>query len=285
MPKQTSQTVTPTLASTTSTSSKKTAKQSREEQAREEQARLEAAKRAAVVVEESEEEDEEEEEVEEVDEEDVEEAEGDGQTGDESEAEVVSSKKKKSVKQEFTFENCSECMREMTETIKHIETSFKTLKLLEKHLEKLMNKELKKKNKRHRNPDVQKEATGFTKPDVLPEKFKRFYLDHIKDNKDYEVFSSNFDLDEKHARTTLTKIIYAYIRNNNLYDSKTVRNEKDGSESSVLDKRSIKPNSVIRHLFDIESGDNSMITFKLFQTYMSRLYGKRTEDKSSTQTV
>ena len=34
---------------------------------------------------------------------------------------------------------------------------------------------------------------------------------------------------------------------NNLYDSKTVRNEKDGSESSVLDKRSIKPNSVIKN--------------------------------------
>jgi hypothetical protein len=277
MPKQTSQTVTTTAAST----SKKSSKQTKEEQAREEQARLQAQK-AVEVIEESEDEEEEEEEVEEVDEEDVEEVEA--QTGDESEAEVVT-KKKKTVKQEFTFESCSECMREMTDTIKQIESSFKTLKLLEKHLEKLMNKELKKKNKRHRNPDVQKEATGFTKPDVLPEKFKRFYLDYIKDNKDYEAFSSNFDLDEKHARTTLTKIIYAYIRNNNLYDSKTVRNEKDGSESSVLDKRSIKPNSVIKNLFDIESGDNSMITFKLFQTYMSRLYGKRSSDKTSSQTV
>ena len=70
-----------------------------------------------------------------------------------------------------------------------------------------------------------------------------------------------------------------------MYDSKTVRNEKDGSESSVLDKRSIKPNSVIKNLFDIESGDNSMITFKLFQTYMSRLYGKKSSDKNSSQTV
>lgn len=282
MPKQTSQTIVSTPAATsTSTIKKSTTKQSRElEQAREEQLRLQA-KKVVEVVEESEDEDEEEE-VEEVDEEDVEEVEG--QTGDESEVEVVT-KKKKTIKQEFTFDSCSECMREMTETIKHIESSFKTLKLLEKHLEKLMNKELKKKNKRHRNPDVQKEATGFTKPDVLPEKFKRFYLDHIKDNTDYEAFSSNFDLDEKHARTTLTKIIYAYIRNNNLYDSKTVRNEKDGTESNVLDKRSIKPNSVIRHLFDIESGDNSMITFKLFQTYMSRLYGKRSEDKNTSQIV
>ena len=279
MPKQTSQTVTTTAASTSA--SKKSTKQSKEDQAREEQARLQV-KKVVEIVEESEEEDDDDEEVEEVDEEDVEEVEA--QTGDESEAEVVT-KKKKSVKQEFTFESCSECMREMTDTIKQIESSFKTLKLLEKHLEKLMNKELKKKNKRHRNPDVQKEATGFTKPDILPEKFKRFYLDHIKDNKDYEAFSSNFDLDEKHARTTLTKIIYAYIRNNNLYDSKTVRNEKDGSESSVLDKRSIKPNSVIKNLFDIESGDNSMITFKLFQTYMSRLYGKRSSDKTASQTV
>ena len=279
MPKQTSQTVTPTA---TSTSSKKSTKQSKEEQVREEQARLQFKKVVEVVEESEDEESEDEEEVEEVDEDEVEEVEG--QTGDESEVEVVT-KKKKTVKQEFTFESCSECMREMTDTIKQIESSFKTLKLLEKHLEKLMNKELKKKNKRHRNPDVQKEATGFTKPDILPEKFKRFYLDHIKDNKDYEAFSSNFDLDEKHARTTLTKIIYAYIRNNNLYDSKTVRNEKDGSESSVLDKRSIKPNSVIKNLFDIESGDNSMITFKLFQTYMSRLYGKKSSDKNSSQTV
>lgn len=279
MPKQTSQTVTTTAASTSA--SKKSTKQSKEDQAREEQARLQV-KKVVEIVEESEEEDDDDEEVEEVDEEDVEEVEA--QTGDESEAEVVT-KKKKSVKQEFTFESCSECMREMTDTIKQIESSFKTLKLLEKHLEKLMNKELKKKNKRHRNPDVQKEATGFTKPDVLPEKFKHFYLEHIKDNTDYEAFSSNFDLDEKHARTTLTKIIYAYIRNNNLYDSKTVRNEKDGSESSVLDKRSIKPNSVIKNLFDIESGDNSMITFKLFQTYMSRLYGKRSSDKTASQTV
>jgi hypothetical protein len=279
MPKQTSQTVTPAATSTTS---KKSTKQTKEEQAREEQARLQAKKVVEIVEESEEEEEEDDEEVEEVDEDDVEEVEA--QTGDESEAEVVT-KKKKAVKQEFTFESCSECMREMTDTIKQIESSFKTLKLLEKHLEKLMNKELKKKNKRHRNPDVQKEATGFTKPDVLPEKFKRFYLEHIKDNKDYEAFSSNFDLDEKHARTTLTKIIYAYIRNNNLYDSKTVRNEKDGSESSVLDKRSIKPNSVIKNLFDIESGDNSMITFKLFQTYMSRLYGKRSSDKTASQTV
>jgi len=173
MPKQTCQTVPP---ATTSTTSKKSTKQTKEEQAREEQARLQAQK-AVEVIEESEDEEEEEEEVEEVDEEDVEEVEA--QTGDESEAEVVT-KKKKTVKQEFTFESCSECMREMTDTIKQIESSFKTLKLLEKHLEKLMNKELKKKNKRHRNPDVQKEATGFTKPDVLPEKFKRFYLEHIK---------------------------------------------------------------------------------------------------------
>ena len=65
-------------------------------------------------------------------------------------------------------------------------------------------------------------------------------------------------------RTQLTKMVYDYIKDNNLQDPK--------------DKRIIHPDDKIKSLFHIENGN--VLEFKTFQTYMAKLYKKAKEEDS-----
>lgn len=59
-------------------------------------------------------------------------------------------------------------------------------------------------------------------------------------------------------RTVLTKMVYDYIKNENL--------------QNPSDKRKINPNSTLKTLFHLKDGDE--LHFSNFQTYMKRLYDR-----------
>ena len=73
--------------------------------------------------------------------------------------------------------------------------------------------------------------------------------------------SSIFNINDEHPRTTLTGIIFAYVRAEQLFE--IINN--DGKE-----KRLIKINKPLKDLFGVN--DEDIKEFKNFQKYMSSLY-------------
>jgi len=117
---------------------------------------------------------------------------------------------------------------------------------ISKLLEKKYKKDVKdaRKNKRKKNSNKDKEPSGFNKPSRVPEEF------HIQ--------PWGCDPNELLPRTVLTKMVYDYIKNNNL------KNEAD--------RRIINTNETIRRLFHLLKDE--VLQFKNFQTYMARLYNR-----------
>merc|ERR1712006_3441 len=68
--------------------------------------------------------------------------------------------------------------------------------------------------------------------------------------------------DQQLARTTLTKMVYDYCRNNSLQNPK--------------DKRIIFPDEHITKLFHLK--ENDTLHFNTFQSYMKRLYNRNFDD-------
>jgi hypothetical protein len=187
--------------------------------------------------------------------EEIEDVEGD-------DGEEIEEQTKKSKKIDLFFNSYDDAFQKLLELDSEIEQAIKTRKLVFRIYQKLMQKQLKKTTKKRKNnTDTPKEATGFIKAKPVPEKFKTFYHDHLKSDQLFLNKFPNFDLDSNNPRTEITKIIYDYIRNNELYKK---------SEDGTINKREIKPNEALRTLFSIKS-DNTIV-FNNFQTYVSRLY-------------
>jgi len=176
--------------------------------------------------------------------------------------EDTSGDKKKSKKYEYICESVEDGFAELKRIDGEIKTLMKYRDAVLKATEKSTFKQLKQNKKRRSNENsVPREANGFVKPKTIPQKFKDFYESNLKDCAGFSELFANFDINVDVPRTNVTKMIYHYIRTNSLYNKK---------EDGTLDKRSIKPNSVIKNLFDLEDGEN--VTFNNFQTYMNRLY-------------
>ena len=231
------------------------------------------------------------EELEEVEEVEGEELEGEEVDEEVEEAEESTDKKKK--KYEYACETVDEGFLELKNIDSQVEELMKYRKVVFKFTEKLAHKQLKQKGKRRSadSSDKPREANGFIKPKTIPQKFKDFYESKLKTCAGFAETFSDFDINVDVPRTTITKMIYHYIKTNELYHKKA-----DGT----LNKRSIKPDSALKTLFDIKSNDpvydhvitledikedkredskevekvgqKAGMSFSNFQTYMNRLY-------------
>ena len=122
------------------------------------------------------------------------------------------------------------------------------VKMLQKEKDRIHLKEVKnaRKNKRRVNTasSEKKEPSGFNKPSIIPMEFcKQPWGCHKGDLV---------------PRTSLTKMVYDYIKLNDLQDKN--------------DRRIIHPDKHVRELFHMNDGDH--LEFKTFQTYMANLYKK-----------
>tara|TARA_Y100000768_G_scaffold331495_1_gene270740 strand:+ start:13204 stop:13836 length:633 start_codon:yes stop_codon:yes gene_type:complete len=136
---------------------------------------------------------------------------------------------------------------EIDNAIKTCLDSVKVLKNIKKDLDKSHTRELKnckKKKKSDKGNKVNKEPSGFNKPAKVPLEFCK----------------QPWGCEEEALipRTQLTKMVYDYIKNNNLQDKN--------------DKRIIHPDKNVQNLFHLEKGQT--LEFKTFQTHMATLYKK-----------
>jgi upstream activation factor subunit UAF30 len=105
-----------------------------------------------------------------------------------------------------------------------------------------------RKNRRNKNSSNRKQVkSGFNKPTAVPEPIAKL-----------------FDIEEGTllARTVVTKMIYQYIRDNELQNPEN--------------KREIRPDSKIRKLFSLSKSDK--LSFENFQTHMKKLYPPSKKD-------
>lgn len=169
--------------------------------------------------------------------------------------------KKNSKKVEFTSESIEETLEGIDKVISDLKKSIKDLEVKKKVLKKQFAKKAKWSKKRKNDPNAPKKAAGFTKIKFVPEKFKNFYENHLKDDSTFSSKFPNFKVDVDQRRPDITKIIYDYIKTNDLYDKK---------EDGTSNRRIIKPNLALKELLLISDGED--INFNNFQTYIKRLY-------------
>lgn len=120
-------------------------------------------------------------------------------------------------------------------TIKKVKAQFRTLEKMHK-TDMKTNYRTKKSN-----PNAQNNQSGFNKPAPVPQSVVNFF---------------NLNPSEQLPRTRITKLIYGYVKDNNLQDEK--------------DRRYINPNPELRKLFEL--GDDEQISFYNIQTHIKKLY-------------
>lgn len=180
---------------------------------------------------------------------------------------------KKTKKVEFNCETIEEAYTEMNKVDLEIEQKLRYRKAVCKTYQKLVAKQQKQtKKRRSHSSDGQKEATGFIKAKPVPEKFKEFYEKNLKNMDKFSDLFPNFNASVNQPRTDITKMVYHYIRTNELYKKK---------DDGTLDRRSVKPDKILCELFNISEGEN--IGFNNFQTYVSRLYEVPDEDEDEDE--
>lgn len=175
-------------------------------------------------------------------------------------------------------ETAEEILSKLTELDVEIDKLVKQFNEFTKRRKQLFNqfckenkKELKKNKKRKsKNNDNTKEATGFVKAIPVPKKFADFYNKHLASNDEIKKTFESFEPNGSAPRTEITKMIYAYIRSNELYGKK---------EDGTLNKREIVPDENLRILFG--ANKNDIIGFSNFQSYITRLYGSSSVVESS----
>jgi hypothetical protein len=125
------------------------------------------------------------------------------------------------------------------------------VKQLYKELEKahkLEVKEASKRKKNFKNSNEKRDPSGFNAKQPVPVEFCEQPW--------------GCSVEQELPRTMLTKMVYDYVKENNLQDPK--------------DKRRIFPDETIRKLFHLKLEDE--LHFNNFQTYMKRLYDRSFEN-------
>ena len=181
--------------------------------------------------------------------------------------------KKKSKKLEYVSESYEESIEEAEGVVNEIEKLTKYLKLVNKTAKKQYLKRSKSiKKRKDNNPDTPKKATGFIKAKFVPDKFKNFYENHLKNDATFIEKFPEFNIEVDQPQTDITKIIYHYIRTNDLYDK---------NEDGTSNKRAIKPDKPLTELLIIAKGES--IGFNNFQTYIKRLYNSNIVEETEAE--
>ena len=182
---------------------------------------------------------------------------------DEEEAEEATTEKKKSKKVEYVCETLEEGLAELLRVDGELDQLSKYRRAVFKAYQKMVTKVFKQaKKRRAHTSDTPKEATGFVKAIPVPANFVAFHDEHLSSDAEFKKTFASFDATKDTPRTEITKMIYYYIRSNELYGTK-----EDGNQ----DKRTIIPDESLSQLLSIQEGET--IGFNNFQSYVTRLYG------------
>lgn len=158
---------------------------------------------------------------------------------------------------ETNVKDYNELSKDIDNMLKNMLELTRELKVVKKELDKTHGKEIKNcKKKKKSDPNVKsnKEPSGFNKPALVPNEFcKQPWGCAVGD---------------MIPRTQLTKMVYDYIKDNELQNPD--------------DKRIIHPDSNVKELFHLDEGIN--LEFKTFQTYMAKLY-KKNKSLNEEETV
>jgi hypothetical protein len=170
-------------------------------------------------------------------------------------------------KKEFNFEDIIVTSQKLNDILSSIEVLSKLSVTISKYQQKIISKRNYFRKKDNPNAEPRK-PSGFTKPVDVPENFKKFFTKNILITDDpilKEKYGGTFDINQQHPRTTLTGIVFAYIRSKELYTQ-----PKEGEK---LNKRLIKLDQPLKELFNVTN--NEINGFKDFQTHMGNLYPKK----------
>lgn len=167
-------------------------------------------------------------------------------------------------KKEFNFEDINVTSQKLNDTLNSIETLSRLSSIIVKYQSKILQKRNIFRKKDNTNSEPRK-PSGFTKPMDVPDKFKEFFNKNILSAKETELkekYGTNFNINDQHPRTTLTGIIFAYIRSKELY--------VEAQPGEKINKRIVKLDKPLKELFNVEDGEIN--GFKDFQKYMGSLY-------------
>lgn len=180
---------------------------------------------------------------------------------DNDDIEETEQKQRKTKKNEYLCENAEEALEELNKIEQELDRLAKFRKIVFKTFLKLNQKKFKHGKKKQQSNDIQKEATGFRKANLVPTKFKIFFEKCLKNDPNFSIAHPNFDITQNQPRTDITKMIYYYIKQQELYGK---------NAEGTLNKRSIIPDSALISLLMIKEGES--IQFENFQSFVSRLY-------------
>ena len=142
-------------------------------------------------------------------------------------------------------ESFEDVFTKIANDVQEVHSLLKTVRLNFKELSKVHKYEVKmyktmKKTKSNR-------LSGFNKPTEVPAPLQKLL---------------KLSPDEKLPRTQITKLIYEYIKQNNL--------------QSATDKRTINPNKELQKLFGLEK--NEQLSFYNIQTHMKKIYQTKNDN-------
>ena len=170
------------------------------------------------------------------------------------------------IKTEFeTWEEVEKACKENEAEMNVCNKRRKQLDSIKKTMYSKMKKEASKGRKKKRNADGTVQNSGVTKKIGMPPKFLKFVIT----NTEKQLFSEEiqavineaaYNIDSHIARNTITKIIYDYIKYNELYET---------DENGNYIKKAIVPDKAITTLFALKKDDQLM--FNTFQTFVSTL--------------
>ena len=166
--------------------------------------------------------------------------------------------KKSKANKKYDFENktLAELLVELESDILKVHEIGTKTKLMLNQIKKAHNKEQKLVKNKNKNKNSQRTESGFNKKTDVPQHIINF----INAN------CSNYNITEgqQQARTWVTKAIYSYIKDKNLYH----KYMKDNAEKT--DGKIIIPDPLLCDFFGIKEGDQ--IKFDSFQTLLSKAY-------------
>ena len=139
--------------------------------------------------------------------------------------------------------------------------SIKKLQKLKSRTSKQLNKLPKKKNKSNES----RKATGFGEDSVVPPEFKK--LLNIQE--------------DKIRRTTISKLLHKYLKENNLKDSKDKRIHR--VNDAVREAFDLTPEQVERMNTSTNSKDKEAFNFYNVQNYIKYVYDKNKQPETVTE--
>merc|ERR1719231_1456942 len=161
----------------------------------------------------------------------------------------------KEISNESEIRTSKEIFAEKEKLQSEMTLAARKMKALDKELEKTVKIEIKEASKRKKKTSSsdKRGPSGFNAKQSVPIEFTK------------QPWGA--DPDAELPRTTLTKMVYDYVKENKLQDPE--------------DKRRIFPDDSLKELFHLNDGDE--LHFNNFQTYMKRLYDRSFPEESAAE--